>query len=146
MQSANLYSLLDKKPKTKAEKDASKLKKKAAAAEEKSEKKAKASTAELEKAIFAQPLSSSNWADTDDDEEDAFEMEGGRAVEDDGWSRVPVSWRSDRRYRLPVAYAFCYTGTSPAPDGSTRHRGARGGRGGERAGRGGEDDRPILAE
>ena len=86
---ANLYSLLDKKVKSKAEKEIKKKK----PAGEKGEKKASsaAATAELEKAIFAQPLSSSNWADDDDDEEDAFEMEGGRAEPvDDGWSRVPV--------------------------------------------------------
>ena len=88
--SANLFSVLDKQAKSKAEKE---IKKKKPAGEkgEKKSSSAAAATAELEKAIFAQPLSSSNWADDDDDEEDAFEMEGGRAEPvDDGWSRVPV--------------------------------------------------------
>ena len=80
--SSNLFSVLDKKPKS-STKD-----KKKKSADEKVEKKV--SSAELEKAIFAQPLSNSNWADDDDEEEDAFEMEGGRAVDNDGWSRVPV--------------------------------------------------------
>ena len=84
----NLFALLDKSSKPKAAKGEKKKKAPVVGAEEKAAEKA--STKELEKAIFAQPLTSSNWADTDD-EEDAADMEGGRTVEeDDGWSRVPV--------------------------------------------------------
>ena len=96
MPPANLFALLDKSEKKKSSKG-EKKKPVTEGAEEKAEKSA-ARTAELEKAIFAQPLSSSNWADTDD-EEDAADMEGGRTVEDDGWSRVPVRLRRLSRIR-----------------------------------------------
>ena len=89
--SSNLFAVLDK-----AKKPKSAVKDKKKNADEKHEKKV--SSAELEKAIFAQPLSNSNWADDDDDEEDAFEMEGGRAADDDGWSRVPVRERERTSY------------------------------------------------
>ncbi len=86
----NIFSALDgtAPKKSKAKVDAVKKK---SAAEDRADKKA--ATAELEKAIFAQPLSSSAWAD-DDDEEDGYEGTA-REPEEDGWSNVKV------RYAMP---------------------------------------------
>jgi hypothetical protein len=80
----NIFAALDagaKKSKPKVEKDVSKKKKST------DDKDKKAATAELEKAIFAQPLSSSNWADDSEDDDDYA-----APPVDDGWSRVPASY------------------------------------------------------
>ncbi len=92
MQGTNIFAALDKKAKSKPDKESSKKK---ASSDDKPKEK-KPSTAELEKAIFAQPLSSSNWAD-DSEEEDEYEQEQKQQI-DDGWSRVPAS---------PCDWAMC---------------------------------------
>lgn len=94
LESANLFAALDtkKKKKSKSSKEHEKKKK-----PDKAEK-----AAELDRAIFSQPVqASTNWAD--EDEEDEFDQDLGPLPE--SWAQVssPVLWRCTSRRLCAVS-------------------------------------------